>query len=227
MKSVKIKDIEPAILDIARDSKEHIITAIEENLFGFIRFFCSHKQNEYHEDDCALRYISGFGSPSMLSNCVYRVRLEQDDAGAKSAIAELLDEFKRNRVRVLWTVGPSDRPDGISKLLKGSGLMHVQNERGMAVGLDDLPETTPVRGLTISTVESSQQLAEFLKMYVVGFELAGSLAAAILKRYGPRFLDGTVPLRHYIGYLNGKPAGGGQRLNGRKGSRHLQHHHAS
>ncbi len=207
MKPVGIKNTEPTVLDIARDSKEQIITAIEENLFGFIRFFCRHKQNEYHEDDRALRYISEFGSPSMLSNCVYRVRLEEDDARVKSEIAALLDEFKRRRVPVLWTVGPSDHPKGISMLLRAGGLMHVQNERGMAVRLDGLPETTPVKGLIISTVESNKRLAEFLKMYVIGFELAGSLAAAMLERYGPRFLDGAAPLRHYIGYMNGKPAG--------------------
>ncbi len=207
MKSEGRRNHESAVMDMTRASKEAVITAIEENLFGFIRYFCSQERNEYREDERAIRYASGFGAPSMLSNCVYRARLNGDDARATAEIAILLDDFKSRRVPLFWTSGPSDRPEGIPKLLKASGLMHIQNERGMAVELGKLPDPAPVDGLRIACIESREQLAEFLKMYVVGFELAGSLVTDILERYGSRFLDNTAPLRHYIGYLNGRPAG--------------------
>jgi len=187
-------------------SGETIKIAIEEHLFEYIRAFARVKTNEFFEDENLLSYISGFDAPSMFSNCVYRAKFSEGSADDK--IDSVLSIFKEKSVPVLWTTGPSSEPVNLGDLLKKHGMMHVQRQRGMALDMNELETDLNIpHELEIKEVDNRETLRDWIKMLNICFEQLPELDDKIIERYEDFFFDESIPMNHYIGYINGRPAG--------------------
>jgi|GEM_PF-2021979 len=177
--------------------------AIEENLFSFIRAVAPVENNEFHEDNRGIWFNAGFSAPSMLSACVYNFQNQGKEV--KVAVAEQLQIFKERKVPVLWTIGPSSGR-ALKEALDDS-MMHVQTQAGMAIDLSSLSKTNTLPGdVEVVEIQEASQLLPWFKLYNACFEQAPALSFLMAERYEKAFLDRELPMRHYIAYLQGRPA---------------------
>ena len=188
-----------------KSSNNQIITAVEENLFAYIRFFANHKKNLYHEDDAVLTFISETDIPSMQSNSIYKIAINKE-TNIDEQIKTLIRPFKDKKKPLFLTTGPSSKPENLKEHLEKNGIHHVQTQRGMALDLETYDEKFELpNNLVLKKVEDETDLKNWLKIYTIGFDYSSSLGDFIYNQYGDKLINKKDDMTHYIAYLNGKP----------------------
>lgn len=187
----------------SKKAPEAACSAIEENLFSYIRMITNNTGNEFSENEKSIWFSAGFKAPSMLSACVYNYR----DSGKEviTAVKDQLQIFKDRSVPVLWTTGPSS-PGHLNGSLKKAGMMHVQTQAGMALDLSQLEENFTPADVQLREVTDKGDLLEWFKLFNLSFEQAPGLNRLMIERYGEVFLNRDLPLRHYLAFYKGRPA---------------------
>jgi hypothetical protein len=140
--------------------------------------------------------------PSPFCNNVLRAQFTQNDIDAK--IEETLSHYKSRDLPVRWMTSPSTRPADLGNYLKAHGLDHVANYPGMAVHLPELnEELTTSSDLSIQRVGDTKTLEQMCHTFTSGYGVpvsVGNLFFDILSSLGYE-----LPMRHYLGWLKGKP----------------------
>jgi ribosomal protein S18 acetylase RimI-like enzyme len=118
-------------------------------------------------------------------NIVTAARFTPDTANAR--IAETVRALRATRRRFSWWVGPASTPSNLGARLAAAGLPAAEYETAMWAPLAGIPDVTPLYGLTIQSVRTPAQLAEFAAIQAANwsppapgvhryFELAASVA---------------------------------------------------
>lgn len=117
-----------------------------------------------------------------------------------------------------WWVGPCSRPLDLEERLEERGLKRAERETGMVLELRDLREAPLPAGLTIQRVASPQHLEDLSRILADSWEPPDPAVAPFYQAAAPLIHSPQSPLRCFVAYLEGEPAGvSGLYLEGRVG----------
>lgn len=178
-----------------------LVAAIKANLCEWYRYLGrSPKAELYHSSE--LTWLLTGISHSFV-NGVLRTQVEPDNVDV--IIEETLAHFKsRNVTRLSWWIKPGTQPTDLGKHLVAHGLTYTDGGPGMAVDLMELNEDLPTpTGLTIEHVEDTETLKKWACASIIGFELPETDVNTWFDVFTGLGFD--LPLRNYVGILNGEP----------------------
>jgi len=135
-------------------------------------------------------------------NGVFRTQLMPDDVD--EAIEEALAHFSSREVPFMWWTGSAAQPADLGRHLEAHGLAYAEDLPGMTVDLLALNEdlTTP-SSLTIKPVGDKKTLRQWGNAAPIGFGLPDTSENACFDLFAGLGFD--LPLRNYVGLLDGKP----------------------
>ena len=177
-----------------------IAAVIEANLNAHLLSFARLPEAIVHDGPDSLWIDSGVASQVFNSVLVARFRPDAVDA----QIEGVLSHFRRHARPVTWHVGPSTRPADLGRSLLAHGLTLSEEEPGMALEIDRLPEDAPMPpGLTIETVRDERGLVDWVDVWL--FPLPADVRPFLLDPFRRRGLGDDLPWRFFVGRLGGEP----------------------
>jgi len=197
-----------------------LAAAVEENLFDLFRAMTAALPESDLFENEKLGYHLTFPSNPMFKG-VWRTRLSADESD--DAIENTITWFReRNAPFFFWWTGPSTQPDDLGQRLAAHGLLDMAEQMhqmaasivstshgapGMAADLSTLNEAIlddVIPGFTIAEVHNEQDLQDFKRVLIEGYEMADIMADGWLQ--AARGVDiGNTPWKMYLGRLNGDP----------------------
>lgn len=127
----------------------------------------------------------------------------QPDGREHGNIEAIVCDFRRHGIRDFsWWLAPHLDPDTWRRQLQAHGFQYDTQTPGMAIDLDTLP-TFKASELTIRRIEAMQELAGWTQTLVQGFGMQPGAGPPFLKMLEHLSID--LPLRHYLGMLDGVP----------------------
>ena len=182
-------------------SEQSMVTAIKANLFEYYDYLGHSPQAELSESSGMKWLITGIPHPFL--NHVLRTRLTSSNVDAR--IGETLGYFhSKGIIEFSWWVEPDSEPLDLSEHLSAHGLTYTDGATGMAFDLLKLNEavTTPPE-FTVECVRGTEMLRQWVQVAVNGFGLPEACANPCFNLFA--ILGFDLPLRNYVGFLNGKP----------------------
>jgi GNAT superfamily N-acetyltransferase len=178
-----------------------LVTAIKANLFAWWRYLGSSPKAEWYDSPEVTWLLTGI--PSSFVNSVLRTKADPENVDA--FIEKTLAHFRaRGVTKFSWWTEPGTQPADLGKRLLDHGLMYAEGGPGMAADLlalnEDLPAPT---GLTIERVEDSEALRKWAYASIIGFGLPETSVETWFDLFNS--LGFCLPLRNYVGILNGEP----------------------
>jgi GNAT superfamily N-acetyltransferase len=181
-------------------SAASLTKAIEESLATFPVVLARFPGNEVHNTPNLL-WVT-IDMPIDFFNGVYRSSF--DPLTADAQIDEVMEEFRRRNLPMLWQVGPSSQPPDLRQRLLAHGFTQDEDEPGMAIDLFAMNEDFPVPPeLDIRLVDNMSMLDEWLAVW--GFGVPVDTIPLFQKVYARMAIGSHLPWRYYLGYLQGKP----------------------
>ncbi len=182
-------------------SAPDLIAAIRANLFEWYRYLGTSPKAEFYDGPELTWLLTGIPEPFL--NSVLRTQAEPDNVDA--IIETTLAHFRsRNVTKFCWWTEPGTQPTDLGKRLMDHGLTYSDGGTGMAVDLlalnEDLPTPT---GLTIEDVEDTEALRQWAYAFLIGYGLPEMSLNTSLDLFTGLGFD--LPLRNYLGILNGEP----------------------
>jgi GNAT superfamily N-acetyltransferase len=178
-----------------------LAAAIKANLFGWCRYVGSSPKVELYDSPEVTWLLIGI--PSILLNAVLRTQVKPDHADA--IIGGTLAHFRwRNVNRLSWWVEPGTQPADLGRHLAAHGLTYTESPTGMAADLSALNEDlTAPSGLAIEHVRDTETLRMWAYASIIGCGLPETSVATWFDAFAGLGFD--LPLRNYIGILDGEP----------------------
>jgi GNAT superfamily N-acetyltransferase len=193
--------------EILRDrSAESLVVAIRANMREWLRYIGSSPQAELYEGPELTWLLTGTPTPTL--NTVMRTEAEPANTGA--LIEETLAHFRSKGVpRFSWWVGPDTRPADLGQHLASHDLTYHEGPAGMAADLLELTEDSPVpAGLMIEHVQDTKALEAWIRASFSGFGFPGTDTGSGFGLFAGLGFD--LPLRSYLGTLDGEPVAASQ-----------------
>jgi len=180
---------------------EALITAIRANLCDFYRHLGSNNPAGYFANERFIRWHTIVPHPWFNGVLSLQPPTKEDDA----FIRETIQYFHKNDVGVFtWWVEPPMPAAEWEPPLIHHGFGFSDDTPGMAVDLHTLNESVQeVDGLEIRSVEDEESLRTWSHVFTNGYGLPENWEPMIHEGWLNLGLD--LPMRNYIGYLNGKP----------------------
>lgn len=186
-------------------SARAVATAIEANLFGYFQYLGCSASAEVYDSPSVRWIVTGISHPFM--NGVLRTQLMPGDVD--EAIEQALTHFESRQVPFMWWAGSAAQPTDLGKRLEAHGLDYTEDFPGMAADLLALNEDLPTpSGLTIVSVGDKEKLAQWVNTALIGFQIPDSSENACFDLFAD--LGFGLPLRNYVGLLDGKPVAASQ-----------------
>ena len=188
--------------DILKDfSTRALIKAIKANRFEWYGYLGGSPKAELHDSPNLTWLLTGVPFP--LMNTVMRTQGTRDNV--EEIIEDTMAHFKSSDVTSFtWWVEPGTRPKDLGDRLLGRGFTYAEGPPGMAVDLLALNEDiTAPSDLRIKQVRDAGALKQWVSTLFSGFELPESGGGALFDLLIGLGFD--LPLRNYVGFLNGEP----------------------
>jgi GNAT superfamily N-acetyltransferase len=181
-----------------------LMRSIEANLHGYIA--CVHRrQPSMVLWDLPTYLLADSGLPSDTFNKVARARIAPERSCED--ISRAAEYFRGVARPFTWWVGPSSRPLDIQERLQALGFCVAERETGMSVELRELKEAPLPAGLAVQRVTASQHLEDFCSVLAENWVPPDPSVACFYQTAAPWMLETDSPLRHFVAYLDGEPAG--------------------
>jgi len=182
-------------------SDEALVTAIRANMCDFFRHLSRSNPTEHFENEQFTRWHTPLPHPWF--NGVFSTNLPIDDNEA--FIDETIKYFRAKGVKSFtWWLEPHLKPADWQPALSKHGFGFSDNTPGMAVDLHAMNAAIqPADGFEIRSVDDEESLRAWAKVFIKGFGLPPDWASITFDLWMQMGLD--LPIRNYLGYLNGKP----------------------
>jgi GNAT superfamily N-acetyltransferase len=188
--------------EILKDlSAPALVGAIKANLFEWYRYLGRSPKAEFYDSPALTWLLTGISNSFV--NGVLRAQLEPDKVDA--TIKEILAHFRSRGVTTFsWWTEPGTQPADLGTYLLAHGLAHTDGGPGMAVDLLALNEDLPVPShLTVQHVDDTETLERWAYASIAGFEHPDTEVKTWFEVFTNLGFD--LPLRSYVGILNGEP----------------------
>jgi ribosomal protein S18 acetylase RimI-like enzyme len=189
-------------------SPQSAAAAIEANFCEFVSLSRHWPQAEVHDGPDCLWTLTGIPFP--VFNTVLRARLTTDNVHA--TIEAAISRCASRSVPMVWFTGPSTTPSDLAAHLCAHGFTHDPDDDrlGMAIDLQSLPEEPPMpTGLSIQQVNDTEGLRIWNRVISVANGFPQFASDAFGDLFNSVGLGPHLPLRHFVGRLNGTPVAGG------------------
>lgn len=188
-------------------SPQLVARAIEANFCEFLGLMSHWPKAEVHDGPDCLWTLTDVPFP--FFNSVFRAWLAQDDVDA--AIEAAISRCASRNVSMLWLTGPSTTPSDLMAHLRAHGFTHDPDEDrlGMAVDLLGLAGEPPMpAGLAIEQVNDIEGLRICNNIVSVALGFPQFASEAVEDWFTSVGIGADLPLRHFVGRLDGKPVAG-------------------
>lgn len=191
-----------AMLNVLKDlSNISLAAAVKANLYAFFRLMGRSPKSEYTENPGLIRWHTPIPHPwfnGILS-------AEPAPLEDEQLIRDMVSYFKsRGVARFTWWLEPGVKADGWARHLSRYGFHYDKSTPGMAVRLSALPHSIPhPEHLVIRVVEDLDTLEEWVRTFMLGYGLPEAWARNFFELLASLGLG--LPLRHYLGTLDGEP----------------------
>ncbi len=182
-------------------SNEALVTAIRANLYDFFRHTSRSNPAENFETERFTRWHMPFPHP--WCNGVLSSDLPAN--GVRSFIGECIRYFHEKAVGTFtWWTAPHLRSSDWESVLSKHNFGVSRDTSGMAVDLHEMNGFMPqVEGLEICPVEDEHSLRMWAKVFTRGYGLPPEWELVTFDLWSKLGLN--LPMRNYLGYLNGEP----------------------
>ena len=187
--------------DIQTDVSEAVlITAIRANMCDFFRHLSRSNPAEHFENKQFSRWYTPLPHPWF--NGVLSSNLYSD--GDESFINETVEYFRKQRVQTLtWWLEPQLKPSDWRPALSKHGFGFSNDTPGMAIDLHEMNESLQgVDGLEVRVAGEAESIRTWTRMFLKGYGLPPAWESITFDLWMQLGLD--LPMRNYLGYLNGK-----------------------
>jgi ribosomal protein S18 acetylase RimI-like enzyme len=183
-------------------STQSLASANKANLFAWIEYHTRSTVAGVELNDNPELKWALTGVTHAFMNHVVNTQLTP--ANVDERIEQTLARFRSKNVKCLtWWAEPDMQPENLGDHLKAHGLIFSPGPPGMAIDLDALTDDSPLpSGLTIETVNDEDTLQHWVAVMFNVFEVPDPTDVGV-KLYASLGFD--APLRHYLGYVDGKP----------------------
>lgn len=186
----------PILTDLSPPALTH---AVKANLYAFFDALRASPAAEVQADAQALRWHTAVPHPWF--NGVLSAQPPGDDAARM--VQDALGYFRARDVgSFTWWLAPDLEPEGWSAHLLAHGFRTNDQTPGMALDLAALPPPAP-HPLIIRHVDDRPTLDAWGRTFMQGYGMPESLAPVFTELLGSLGMD--LPLRHYLGWLDGRP----------------------
>jgi ribosomal protein S18 acetylase RimI-like enzyme len=178
-----------------------LVAAIKANPVEWWRYLGTSPQAEFHDSPELTWLLTGI--PDSFVNTVFRTHA--GPGSIDTIIEKTLAHFKsRDATTFSWWTEAGTLPTDLGERLVDHGLMYTDGSSGMAVDLRALNEDLPTpTGLRIECVDEPESLRKWAHASIVGFELPETCVDTWFELFAD--LGFHLPLRNYLGTLDGKP----------------------
>ncbi|MGD2177625.1 MAG: GNAT family N-acetyltransferase [Anaerolineae bacterium] len=179
-----------------------LVRAIKANRFEWYGYLGCSPKAELRDRPSLTWLLTGVPFP--LMNTVMRTQGTRDNVD--ELIEETVAHFKsKNVTRFTWWVEPGTQPTDLSDHLLAHGFTYAEGPPGMAVDLLALnnEDMTAPSDLRIKHVRDAGALKQWVSTLFSGFELPDISEGAFFDLFIGLGFD--LPLRNYVGFLNGEP----------------------
>lgn len=185
-------------------TEKALIAAIEDNLIAMLPgLFGNFPNVDFHDDPDLTWLATDVSYP--LCNSVFRTQLAPGDADAR--IAQVVAHFKARRLPMIWWVGPSTQPADLPRLLQTRGLIHLDDNPGMAIDLGQAQvELTGAPG-AIKRVSNPGELKKWVHPIAATFEFPDTVTRLYVEALADQGFDENGQWQHYAAYLDGEVVG--------------------
>jgi GNAT superfamily N-acetyltransferase len=186
-------------------SAQALATAVEANLLEWFEYIGRAASVELYASPSVSWFVTGIPHPFL--NGVFRTRLAS--GAVDEAIEQVLAHFKSRKMPFMWWTGPAAQPSDLGKDLGAHGLDYIERFPGMAADLLALNDGLPTPSeLIIVPVGDEERLAQWVKAVRIGYQLPDSSESTLFDAFAD--LGFSLPLRSYVGLLNGQPVAASQ-----------------
>ncbi len=188
--------------NISKDlSTPALVKAIKANRFEWYDYLGHSPEAELHDNPNLMWLLTGV--PFQGMNTIIRTQLTRDNVD--EIIEETVAHFKsKNITSFTWWVEPGAQPTDLRGRLLAHGFTYNEGPPGMAVDLLALNEDiTAPSNLRIKHVRDAGTLKQWVSTLVSGFGLPDISEGVFFDLFIGLGFD--LPLRNYVGFLNGEP----------------------
>lgn len=188
--------------DIQTDvSEEALVIAVRANLCAFFRYLGRSNSASYFENEKFSRWQSTVPHPWFNGVLASTFPTQEDE----TFIKETTRYFHEQKTSVFtWWLEPHLNSIDWEEILIKHGFGFSDDTPGMAVDLHALNESIQkVDGFEIKVVQDDESMHIWAHVFVLGYGLPESLEPLVLDSWSKLGFD--LPVRNYIGYLNGDP----------------------
>lgn len=182
-------------------SDSALIHATRANLCDFFRHLARGNKSGYHENERFIRWRTPVPHPWFNGVLAKFPPTPADE----SFIEESIAHFRSHQVGIytFWMDPPQTRADWDSALKK-HGFGYSDSTPGMAMDLNTLDESASrVAGLEFKIADDDKSAWTWVEVFTQGYGLPLGQEPSIFETWGNMGRD--IPLRNYIGYMDGKP----------------------
>jgi ribosomal protein S18 acetylase RimI-like enzyme len=182
-------------------SDEALVTAIRANMCDFFRHTSGSNPAEHFANEQFTRWYTPLPHPWFNGALSSNPPVD----GADPFIVETIQYFRDKGVNTFtWWMEPHLGPSDWEAALSKQGFGFSDDTPGMAVDLHELSHgTQPADGLEIRSVDDEESLHTWTKVFVEGYGLPPAWEPIAFDLWLQLGLD--LPIRNYLGYLNGEP----------------------
>lgn len=178
-----------------------LVNAIEANMYASTPFSYNWPRAEVYTGADLSWCVTDVPFPSC--NAVFRARLRPEDVD--NTIETLIARGQARSVPLQWWTTQDTQPADLGERLVAHGFKHQGDGAGMAIDLLDMNEKISLPStFTIKKVQDAATLKIWCHITSVGFGIPAHAEPALLDWF-TGFIKLKLPIRFFLGWLEGKP----------------------
>lgn len=177
--------------------------ATEINLCEYVRGFGVLPGAQLEDTEESLRLLTP-DVPNPFFNSIIRTRFSSVPYTVRETIQRYVKPYDELFLPMMWWVSPLSQPSNLASYLRNAHF-HLESHPSLWISLDTMPEQPMPPHLRITRVQTDEELRLWIQVNAAPYDFLEYINEAFFVGYSGQGYGETVPLRHYIGWLDDKP----------------------